>query len=292
MAPFGHVITAVVTPFDADGAVDYETFTRLARHLVATGSDGLVVAGTTGESPTLSDDEKLALFAAAREAVGNRASVIAGTGTYDTAHSVELTRAAGDLGVDGVLVVTPYYSKPDQRGLLGHFTAVADAASVPVMLYNIPGRTGRRVEVDTLAALADHDRIAAVKDAVDDPGFTSRTHVACGDRLTIYSGSDIYTLPQLAVGAVGVVSVASHLVGTRIAAMVAAHRAGNTAEALAIHESLVPVFDRCFAEPNPQPVKAALGELWDSVGPPRPPLVEATPETTAALVAAVRAVAA
>jgi len=289
MAPFGHVLTAMVTPFTPDGAVDFERFTRLARHLVASGSDGLVVAGTTGEAPTLSDEEKLALFGAAVDAVGGRAVVVAGTGTYDTAHSVDLTRAAADLGVTAVMAVTPYYSRPDQRGLLAHFTAIADATDLPVLVYNIPSRTARLIEVSTLVELSRHPGIVAVKDAVDDVAFTTRTKVAVGDDLAIYSGSDIFTLPQLAVGAVGVVSVASHLVGPRIAAMVEAHHGGDHAAALAIHDDLVGVFDLCFAEPNPQPVKAALGRLWEPVGRPRLPLVEAATATVDALVSAVEA---
>ncbi len=288
MAPFGHVITAIVTPFTDDGEVDYDTFTRLCSHLVGHGSDGLVVAGTTGESPTLSDDEKLALFRAAIDAVGDRANVIAGTSTYDTAHSVRLTEAACELGVDGILAVTPYYSKPDQRGITRHFTAMADASSVPLMLYNIPGRTARLVEVATLVELAGHERIVAVKDAVEDLGFSTRQHASAD--LAVYSGADIYNLPLAAVGAVGVVSVASHLVGDEISAMLALVRSGDLQGALAIHESLIPVYDACFAEPSPQPLKGALGVLWDGVGVPRLPLVEAEPETVDALVAAVRAV--
>lgn len=289
MVPFGHVMTAMVTPFTADGAVDYERFARLARHLVANGSDGLVIAGTTGESPTLSDEEKLALWKAGVDAVGGRALVVAGTGTYDTAHSVELTRRAVEVGVDGVMAVTPYYSRPDQTGLLRHFTAIADASEVPVLLYNIPGRSARVIEVDTLAHLAEHDRIVAVKDAVDDVAFTTRTRVKVGDALAIYSGSDIFTLPQLALGAVGVVSVASHVAGPQIAAMVAAHHAGDHHEALRLHDALVPVFDLCFAEPNPQPVKAAVGRLWEDVGEPRLPMVPASDATVIDLVGAVQA---
>lgn len=289
MAQFGQVLTAVITPFTDAGDVDYETFARLCQHLVANGSDGIVVSGTTGEAPTLSDEEKLALTRTAIDAVGSRASVLSGTGTYDTAHSVELTRRACELDIDGVLVVAPYYSRPDQRGFHAHFTAVADASTVPVMLYNIPARTGRLVEVPTLVDLAGHERIVAVKDAVDDAPFTGRTVAAVGDSLEVYSGSDDMVLAQLALGAVGVVSVASHIVGNEIAAMIAAHEKGDVAAAAAINASLFPIFDLCFKDPNPTPVKGALSELWDHVGSPRLPLVDAKPETVAALVAAVRA---
>ena len=291
MAQFGPVLTAVITPFAEDGSVDYQTFSRLCQHLVANGSDGVVVTGTTGESPTLSDEEKLALYKAAIDAVGSRATVIAGTGTYDTAHSVELTERACELDIDGVLVVAPYYSRPDQRGFHAHFTAVADASTVPVMLYNIPARTGRLVEIPTLVDLARHERITAVKDAVDDAPFTGRTIAAVGDALEVYSGSDDMVLAQVALGAVGVVSVASHIVGNQIAAMIAAHAKGDVATAAAINAALFPIFDLCFTDPNPTPVKGALSELWEPVGSPRLPLVDAKPETVAALVAAVRALA-
>lgn len=291
MAPFGQVLTAVITPFAPDGSVDYETFTRLCRHLVANGSDGIVVSGTTGESPTLSDEEKLALSKAAVDAVGGRASILVGTGTYDTAHSVHLTEAACELDIDGVLVVAPYYNRPDQRGFLAHFGAVADASSVPVMLYNIPARTGRLVEIPTLVELAGHERIVAVKDAVDDAPFTGHTVAAVGDRLAIYSGSDDMVLAQVALGAVGVVSVATHIVGPQIAAMLDAYGKGDVATAAAINARLFPIFRLCFTDPNPTPVKGALSELWEPVGDPRLPLVPARPETVSALVALVRGLA-
>ncbi|MFN2388692.1 MAG: 4-hydroxy-tetrahydrodipicolinate synthase, partial [Actinomycetota bacterium] len=213
-ARFGEVITAMVTPFDESGGLNVEAARALASHLIDHGSHGLVVCGTTGESPTLSHAEKLALFEAVVDEVGERASVIAGTGTYDTAETVTLTQEAAARGVDACLVVTPYYSKPPQNGLLAHFRTVADASTVPVVIYDIPGRTARRVERPTMIALAEHERIVAVKDAVGDAGETARLRAeldAAGHgSFEIYSGDDPLLLPHLAAGAVGIVSVCSH----------------------------------------------------------------------------------
>ena len=290
MPPFGHVLTAVVTPFKADGNVDFEAFTRLVTWLVANGSDGVVVSGTTGESPTLSVDEDMALYGAAVEAVGGKAHVIAGTGANNTKHSVEMTRRAIDVGVNGVMTVTPYYNRPSQSGLIEHFSAIADASTVPVMLYNIPARSGRLIEVPTLVELAAHERIVAVKDAVENVAHTTHAHALLPDDFAIYSGADLYTLPMMAVGAIGVVSVASHLVGPQVALMVRAFLDGDTAEALRLHELLSPVFDLCFAEPSPGPVKGALNALWGNVGGLRLPMTPASPEAVEALVEAVTAV--
>ena len=270
--------TAMVTPFDDSGAVDHQKAWDLARHLADQGSDTLVVAGTTGESPTLSDTDKLALFETVIEAVGEKKTkVIAGTGTYDTAHSVKMTERAGELGVDGVLAVTPYYNKPSQRGLVAHFTAMADVG-VPVMLYNIPGRTSRLIEVDTLVELAAHPNIVAVKDAVMDLEFTSRS-VNLAPALPVYSGQDSLTLPMLSVGAVGVVSVISHLAGPTLKAMLKAADASDYGEARRLHHQLLPLCFACFLEPNPAPVKGALSRLWEPVGDVRLPLVAASEET-------------
>ncbi|HSJ34571.1 MAG TPA: 4-hydroxy-tetrahydrodipicolinate synthase [Acidimicrobiia bacterium] len=285
-APFGRVLTALVTPFTDGGDVDHERMWRLARHLSDHGSDGLVVTGTTGESPTLSADEKVALYRTVVEAVENRDTlVVAGTGTYDTAESVELTRRAAETGVDGIMAVTPYYSKPGQEGLFRHFTAIADATDLPVLVYNIPGRTGRLIEVATLARLAGHPRIVATKDAVMDIDFTSAT-VFRVPELAVYSGQDSYTLAMMAVGAVGVVSVISHLAGDEVAAMVGATLANDLAEAQRLHHALLPLSEACFVEPNPIPVKAALGELWEPVGEPRLPLTPADPDTVQRILAA------
>lgn len=279
----------MVTPFNESGAVDHQRAYELARHLADAGSDTLVVAGTTGESPTLSDDEKLALFKTVVDAVsGKKTQVVAGTGTYDTAHSVELTGGAKELGVHAVLAVTPYYNKPSQAGLVAHFSAIADVG-VPVMLYNIPGRTGRRIEVETLVELASHPGIVAVKDAVEELEFTSSTaNLVPG--FPIYSGQDSLTLPMMAVGAVGVVSVISHLAGPTVKAMLKAVDGGDLDEARRLHHHLLPLCLACFLEPNPSPVKGALSRFWEPVGDVRLPLVPAGDDTLAEVEKAMGAV--
>lgn len=272
----------MITPFAPDGGVDHERAWRLARHLSDHGTDTLVVSGTTGESPTLSDAEKLALYKTVVDAVRDKdTKVIAGTGTYDTAHSVAMTEKAGELGVDGVLAVTPYYNKPTQAGLVGHFMAIGDVG-VPVMVYNIPGRTGRLIEVETLRDLAAHPQIVATKDAVENLDFTSRTVGEIPD-LPVYSGQDSLTLPMIAVGAVGVVSVVSHLAGRQIQAMISAAHAGDQTEARRLHHQLLPLCHACFLETNPSPIKAAVNKFWEPVGEVRLPLVPASDETLAAI---------
>lgn len=288
-APFGYVATAMITPFTPSNEVDHEAAWRLARHLSDTGTDTLVLAGTTGESPTLSDDEKVALFHTVVEAVaGKDTLVMAGTGTNDTAHSVEMTHRAIEAGVDGILAVNPYYNKPPQRGLVAHFTAIAEVGS-PVMVYNIPGRTSGRVEVETLAELSGHPKIVAVKDAVASPAFTSQT-IAAAPNLAIYSGDDSFTLPLMAVGAVGVVSVIAHLAGPAVRDMVRSAHDGDWDEARRIHHILLPLCQACFLEPNPMPVKAAMNVFWGSVGSVRLPLVEASPDSVTAIEKALGAV--
>jgi len=282
MHPFGRVLTAMITPFTSDGAVDHETAFRLARHLVDNGSDGLVVCGTTGESPTLSADEKVAVFATVKNAVGERARVVAGTGTYDTAESVELSKRAAEVGADGLLAVTPYYSKPEQRGLLAHFSAIADATDLDVLLYNIPGRTARLIEIPTLAALAEHERIVAVKDAVMDIDHTSEVCRTIPG-LAVYSGQDSFTLPMMSVGAIGVVSVISHLAGRQVREMVDAALAGEIARARQLHQLLLPLCWACFMESNPGPVRSAMNRWWEPVGSPRLPVLDATDATLTAV---------
>jgi 4-hydroxy-tetrahydrodipicolinate synthase len=266
----------MVTPFAADGSVDLDLAGRLAVHLVDHGSDGLVLCGTTGESPTLSWQEQHELFRAVRAALGGRAQLLAGSGSNCTAEAVEATVEASRLGADGALVVVPYYNRPPQEGLEAHFRAVAAAAAdLPLMLYNIPGRTGCSLAPETTARLLDLPSIVSFKAASGSTEEVSRLRALCGDRLAIYSGDDALTLPMLAVGAVGVVSVASHFVGVEIQALVQAFLAGETATALELHQRLLPLFKGLFCTTNPIPVKAALELTGWPVGAPRLPLVSA-----------------
>ncbi|MDT3399578.1 4-hydroxy-tetrahydrodipicolinate synthase [Streptomyces sp. B1866] len=278
LTPFGRVLTAMVTPFTADGALDLDGAQRLATHLVDAGNDGLVVNGTTGESPTTSDVEKADLVRAVVAAVGDRAHVVSGVGTYDTRHSVELARAAERAGAHGLLTVTPYYSKPPQEGLLRHFTAIADATGLPVMLYDIPGRSGVPINTETIVRLAEHPRIVANKDAKGDLGRASwaiaRSHLAW------YSGDDMLNLPLLSVGAVGFVSVVSHLVTPELRAMLEAHLAGDVAKATEIHQKLLPVFTGMFRTQGVITAKTALALQGLPAGPLRLPLVELSAEET------------
>jgi 4-hydroxy-tetrahydrodipicolinate synthase len=269
----GSVITAAVTPFGADGTVDVERFRELAAFLVDNGSDGLVVCGTTGESPTLTDDEKLDLFRAAVETVGDRATVIAGAGTYDTAHSVHLTREATRLGVDGILVVTPYYNKPPQRAIVRHVEEIAAATDRPVVYYNIPSRVVVNVEPATMARLAEIENVVAVKQAHDD--LDEARFIAEETRLDLYSGDDPITFAFLELGGIGVVSVTANLWGPQIAEMIRLHREGDVDGARAIHEELQPSYDLLRIQTNPIPIKAALGLTGHEVGGHRLPLVEA-----------------
>ena len=281
--PFGRVLTAMVTPFAEDGSIDLAGAQELAAHLVdRQAHDGLVVLGTTGETPTLADGEQHAVLEAVLDAVGDRATVVAGVGTNDTAHSIENARRAEQLGAHGLLVVTPYYNRPTQVGLLRHFTAVADATDLPVMLYDIPPRSVVPIAVDTLARLAEHPRIVAVKDAKGDLGAVMQT-LARTD-LAYYSGDDVLNLPLLAVGAVGVVSVVGHLVGPRLAELIAAVESGDLVKARAVNESLLPVYAGVMGGGQGAVMtKAALRELGLPAGPVRPPLVDATPEQVAQL---------
>jgi 4-hydroxy-tetrahydrodipicolinate synthase len=276
-APFGRIVTAMVTPFAPDGSVNLDLAARLADHLVRQGSDGLVLCGTTGESPTLSWAEQHALFAAVKEAVGDRAALLAGSGSNCTAEAVEATAEAATLGADGALVVVPYYNRPPQEGLEAHFRAVAAAApGLPLMLYNIPGRTGCSLAPETTARLLDLPNVVAYKAASGTTEEVSRLRLLCGgERLAIYSGDDALTLPMLAVGAVGVVSVASHVAGPQIRELIQAFLAGDHTLALARHESLLPLLQALFSTSNPIPVKAALELGGWPVGAPRLPLVAA-----------------
>ncbi len=275
---FGSVITAMVTPFRDDHAVDYEGAQRLASHLVDAGSDAIVISGSTGESPTLTHKEKAELFRAVGEAIAGRGKLICGTGTYSTAETLDLTQAAEDAGADGLLVVTPYYNKPPQRGLIAHFEHVADATELPIIAYNIPGRTATRIEHDTLLRLAEKPNIVAVKDSTGDFHGISRLIAEAPPDFEVYSGDDWATFGYVCLGAVGVVSVASHLVGPQIRQMIDLIETGDIAAARKIHESLSPLFNALFITSNPIPLKAALQMLGMPAGVPRLPLVPATQE--------------
>jgi 4-hydroxy-tetrahydrodipicolinate synthase len=275
---FGSVVTAMVTPFREDHAVDYDGAQELASYLLENGSDAVVVAGSTGESATLTYKEKAELFRTVGEAVRGRGQLICGTGTYSTAETLELTQAAEDAGADGVLVVTPYYNKPPQRGLIAHFEHVAEATDLPVIAYNIPSRTATRIEHDTLLALAQTPNIVAVKDSTGDFQGISRLIAEAPPAFEVYSGDDWATFGYLCLGAVGVVSVASHLVGPQIRRMIELIETGDVPAARKLHESLSPLFNALFVTSNPIPLKAALEMVGRSAGEPRLPLVPATPE--------------
>ena len=284
----GRVVTALATPFLPDGELDVDGAGVLARHLVATGSEGLVVGGTTGESPTLRDGELWDLVAAVRHAVGGTARITVGTGTNDTSRSVERTLRAADAGADAVLVVTPYYNRPSQAGLVAHFTAVAAATELPVMLYDIPSRTGREIEVDTLAELSRVPNIIGVKDAtarVDKTADVVAATRGAPGGFDVWSGSDEVNLPLLSVGAVGVVSVAAHLAGPEIAEMVAVH-ASDPERARELHLACMPLHRALFLDPNPGPLKAALRARGLPAGPVRLPLVDADEAVTSRVLAA------
>lgn len=282
-APFGRVLTAMVTPFTADGALDLDAAQRLATHLVDNGNDGLVVSGTTGESPTTSDAEKESLLRAVLEAVGDRATIVAGTGTNDTRHAVEMTQQAEKAGAHGILTVTPYYNKPPQEGLLAHFRAIADATNLPVMLYDIPGRTGTPIATETLVELAEHERILGVKDAKGDLGAI--TEVLARTDLAFYSGSDENNLALLAMGATGIVSVVSHVASPEYAAMLRAIDAGDLATARGLDRKLVPAFKAIMTRTQGAIMAKAALELTGvlSTRSVRPPLVPATEEQIAQL---------
>jgi 4-hydroxy-tetrahydrodipicolinate synthase len=272
----GEVLTAIVTPFDKDGGVDYERFRELARHCVENGSDGLVVAATTGESPTLTDDERLELFSAAVDAVGDRATVIGSTGTYSTAHSVHLTEQAHELGVDGFLVVTPYYNKPPPRGIVEHFRAIAAASDKPIIVYNIPQRVVINIEPETIVELAEIPSVQAVKQATEELDQAKR--IVSETDLDLYAGSDHLVRPFLEVGGVGGVCVYTQVVGQRVKEMIRLFREGDTDGARAVDEELKPVMEALNVAVNPIPVKAALNMLGHDVGGLRLPLVDATDE--------------
>ena len=274
----GEVLTAIVTPFHTDGSVDYERFRELAAHLVDHGSDGLVVTGTTGESPTLTDDERFELYAAAIDSVGDRATVVAGTGTYSTAHSAHLTARAHELGVDGVLIVTPYYNKPPARGIVEHFRAIADVTDRPIVVYNIPARVVLNIEPATMAELAEIPTVRAVKQANDDLDQARRI-VELG--LDLYAGDDNLIFPFLRVGGTGGVCVHTHVVGLQVKDMIRAFKAGDEEAARRIDQALEPIYELLKVTTNPIGIKAALSLVGLEAGGHRLPLVPATADELA-----------
>ena len=284
----GRLLTAMVTPFAADGSVNYDTARRLALALLDSGSDGLVVAGTTGEAPTLTHDEKLRLFSEVKSAVGDRGAVIAGTGTYNTAESVELTREASNTGVDAVLAVTPYYNKPPQEGLYRHFRAIAEATSLPVIMYNIKSRTGVNMEADTTVRLSQIENVAGVKEASGDFEQIGRVISDARPGFRVWSGNDEDTLTILELGGYGVISVIAHLVGRQLRSMVDDAVAGRLEEAHATHERLLPLIEALFCVSNPIPVKYALGQLGFPAGGWRLPLCEPDAASAERIMAEVR----
>jgi len=273
-APFGRLSTAMVTPFKKDLSIDWDGVATLAKHLLSTGHDAIIVNGTTGEAPTTSDDEKDQIIKVVKDAVAGKAKVVAGAGNNETSHSVEQALRAQKAGADGLLVVTPYYNKPPQAGIEAHFRAIADAADLPVMMYDIPGRTGMQIEPDTIVKLSEHPRIVALKDAKGDVASTSWVIKRSG--IPVYSGDDILNLPLLSVGAVGVVSVCGHTVGKDLRELLDSWFAGNTSRALEIHQKLLPVFTGTFRTQGAILTKAALNLMGLPGGYTRLPLVDAT----------------
>ncbi|MFN7249832.1 MAG: 4-hydroxy-tetrahydrodipicolinate synthase [Anaerobacillus sp.] len=270
---FGHLLTAMVTPFDQEGKIDFEATRVLVNYLIDNGTDGIVVAGTTGESPTLSIEEKAELFAFVVEVVSGRATVIAGTGTNCTATSIHLTEIASKAGVDGIMLVAPYYNKPNQEGLYLHFKTIAASTHLPVMLYNIPGRSGVNIKVETIVRLSQIENIVAVKEASGDLEAMATIIQNTPDDFYLYSGDDGLTLPVLAIGGHGVVSVSAHIIGNEMKQMITAFQNGDSQKAASLHRELLPIIKTMFIAPNPAPVKAALEMFGQNVGSVRLPLV-------------------
>ena len=274
MPEIGRLLTAMATPFDAAGRVDFGRARQLAEALVASGSQGLVVAGTTGESPTLTTDEKLRLFREVREEIGTRGQIVAGTCNYNTAESIELSREAAHAGVDGILGTVPSYNKPPQHGLYAHFKAIAEAVDRPIILYNVPSRTATVMQPETTIKLSQIPNVVGIKEASGNLDWAAQIVDASRAGFKIWSGDDIITLPLMSVGGYGIVSVASHLVGRQIQEMIAHHLAGRAAEAATLHRALRPIFNGLFVTTNPIPLKYALRKVGFPVGSMRLPLVE------------------
>jgi len=277
---FGTVLTAMVTPFDTDGNIDFPTTRLLIEHLLDNGTEGIVVAGTTGESPTLSDSEKLELFKYVLEVVNKRVPVIAGTGNNNTAASIALTKEVEAMGVDGIMLVTPYYNRPNQKGLIGHFTTIAQCTHLPIMLYNIPGRSMVNMTAETTIYLSNVENIVAVKESSADLDQISKIIENTSDDFFVYSGDDGMTLPILSVGGQGVVSVASHVIGQQMRSIVQSYHSGQYKKAAQLHREALPIIKGLFMAPNPVPVKAALNMIGMNVGNTRLPLVGLSEEET------------
>jgi 4-hydroxy-tetrahydrodipicolinate synthase len=270
----GEALTAIVTPFKSDGTIDFERFSELSLHLVENGSDGIVVAGTTGESPTLTDDERLELFRVAVDTLNGRATVVAGTGTYSTAHSVHLTREAHEFGVDAFLVVTPYYNRPPARGIVEHFRAIADVSDRPIIVYNIPGRVVVNLEPETIVQLAEIPSVRAVKQANDD--LVQARRIVAETDLTLYAGDDVLIFPFLELGGIGGICVHTHVVGPQVRRMIRSFHEGDVDTARQIHQELEPAYELLKVQTNPIAIKSALNLLGHGVGGLRLPLVDAS----------------
>jgi 4-hydroxy-tetrahydrodipicolinate synthase len=270
---FGSICTAMVTPFDSKGNVDFARTTKLINHLIENGSESLVVSGTTGESPTLTTEEKVALFKHAVKVADGRVPIIAGTGSNNTRASIDLSRKAEEIGVDGLLIVAPYYNKPSQEGILAHYKAIAEAVSLPIMAYNVPGRTVVSINVETAVRLAEIPNIVALKDAGGNLDAMSEVIEKTPDDFLLYSGDDALTLPSLSVGGAGIVSVASHVIGKEMQEMIRAFHAGDNKQAAMLHRKLLPVMNEMFKAPSPAPIKTALQLKGMDVGSVRLPLL-------------------
>ncbi|MCK6257064.1 4-hydroxy-tetrahydrodipicolinate synthase [Fictibacillus sp. KIGAM418] len=270
---FGNISTAMVTPFDSKGNIDFSKTTKLVNYLIQNGTESLVVAGTTGESPTLSTEEKIALFRHVVKVVDKRVPVIAGTGSNNTKASIDLTKKAEQAGVDAIMIVAPYYNKPSQEGIIAHFKAIAAETSLPILVYNVPGRTVVSIAADTVIELSKISNVVAIKDAGGDLGEMSRIIEETSEEFLLYSGDDGITLPVLSIGGAGIISVASHVIGNEMQEMISAFKEGNVQEAAKLHRKLLPIMDEMFKAPSPAPVKTALQLKGLDVGSVRLPLL-------------------
>ena len=283
MSDFGKLLTAVITPFDSNGVLSTDTLWRLCRKLIHEKSDGLVLSGTTGESPNLTKEDRKIIYSTAKDSVGDKAKIIAGTGTYSTRESIEYTKIANDLGVDGIMIVTPYYSKPSQIGILQHFEQISKNTDLPIMAYNIPGRTATLIEIDTLEKLVDDIGIHSIKDAVGDLNFSKTELEVLKDKVDIYSGNDGETIEFMKMGGKGVVSVASHVVGNEIFNLINHVLNDEIESAEQLQNQLLPFFDLLFEEPSPGPVKYLLTETWEDVGSPLMPITNVSDDLASKL---------